>query len=135
MTKKFKIVPPKKIKIVETPGKGLGVVATATIKKGEIIEHAPIIFLSDNDAHFGDTDSDFLKHYILELTDIKKDCLMLGYGSIYNHSLEPNADIYYPEKDFDRYVIFKALKDIAQGEEITFDYEFADNKEEFLDLK
>ena len=135
MTKKFKIIPPTKIKIVETPGKGLGVVATADIKKGEIIETFPVVYLSKKDVKYLDDESDLLTFYPMYLETHRKDCIMFGYGSIYNHDRKnPNADIYYPKHRNDRYLMMKAIKKISKGEEIVYDYGF-DDEEEFLDLK
>ena len=45
--------------------------------------------------------------------------LPLGYGSIYNHSYEPNASSLNVVPDIMEFV---ALKDIQQGEEITINY-------------
>ncbi len=45
--------------------------------------------------------------------------LALGYGSLYNHSYEPNARY---EASRRRTKIFVALRKIATGEEITINY-------------
>ena len=58
---------------------------------------------------------------------------MLGYGSIYNHSENPNAEIDYNEGKQEDFLFFKAIKDIKIGEEIVYNYEFDDNKVEFLE--
>ena len=44
---------------------------------------------------------------------------MLGYGSLYNHSEDPNAEYIH---QFDDAYAFAALRDIADGEEITISY-------------
>lgn len=135
MSKTFEILPPKKVKIVPIKGKGYGVIATANIKKGETIETFPIVFISHKDSEFLNDHSDVFTFYPLYLESYKKDCVMFGYGSIYNHSHQnPNADIYYPKKDFDRYLSILATRNIKKGEEIVYDYEFEDNEEEFLKL-
>jgi hypothetical protein len=131
----MEILPPKKIKIVDIQGKGRGVVATEDIIKGEIIETCPIIFISDREVEMIEKNPDVLKYYYLWQYSINKHCIMLGYGSIYNHSKEnPNADVDYNTKDPESYLVFEAIKDIKAGEEITMDYEFDDNKEEFLKI-
>jgi uncharacterized protein len=130
----MEILPPKKIKIVDIKGKGRGVVATEDIKKDEIIEYCPVIFLSDEEVNFLKNDSKVLKFYYLWQYAIDKHCLMLGYGSLYNHSKNPNADVDYDTKEPKNYLIFEAIKDIKAGEEISMDYEFDDNKEDFLKL-
>ncbi len=130
----MKIIPPTKIKIISIKGKGRGVIATKNIKKNEVIECCPIIFLSDKEAKFFKNKSTILHFYYLWQYAINKYCLMLGYGSIYNHSLNPNADVDYDIKNPKNYLIFKAIKNIKLGEEIVYDYEFDNNKEEFLKI-
>ena len=127
----MQILPPNKVKIVEIKGKGRGVVATENIKLGEIIEVCPTIFISKEEAEFT-KNSEVLKYYCLEQYAIGKSCVMLGYGSIYNHSKNPNADIEYNEEKPENYLTFRAIKDIKTGEEIVYDYEFDNNVEEFL---
>lgn len=127
----MQILPPKKIKIEEIAGKGRGVIATEDIKSGETIEVCPVIFISEAEASFI-KNSEVLKFYCLEETSVKKSCVMFGYGSIYNHSENPNADIEYNEKKPENYLTFKAIKDIKAGEEILFDYEFDDGVVEYL---
>ena len=106
--------------------------ATEKIKAGEIIEICPIIFLSDKDANYIKDTSDFLKFYYLEQAPINKSCLMLGYGSLYNHSENPNADVDYNIKTLNRYLIFEAIKDIQTGEEIVYNYNDYDERVDFL---
>ena len=127
------IFPPKKVKVVEMPVKGMGVIATENIRKGETIEICPVVFISEKEVEFFEREKTPLKFYYLIETDTKKFCVMLGYGSIYNHSLTPNADIEYNYEKSERYVFFKALAGIKAGEEILFDYEFdKDFPEEYL---
>ena len=131
----MEIIHPQKIKIQNVKGKGRGVFATQDIKKDEIIEYCPVIFLSDKEIEFLDNSSDILKFYYLFQYAIEKHCIMLGYRSIYNHNKEnPNADIDYDTEDPKNFLIFTAIKDIKAGEEIVYDYEFDTGKEEFLDL-
>ena len=130
----MEFLPPEKVKVLDVKGKGRGVFATQDILAGETIEICPTIFLSEKEVSFLEKEADVLKFYYLIQTSIKKCCIMLGYGFLYNHSLNPNADIDYNEEKAEKWVYFKAIKDIKKGEEIVFDYEFDDNKEEFLDL-
>lgn len=57
---------------------------------------------------------------------------MLGYGALYNHSKNPNAEIDFEENAPQDYVYFRAVKKIKSGEEIVYDYHFDKDKEEFL---
>ncbi|MFA6410729.1 MAG: SET domain-containing protein-lysine N-methyltransferase [Candidatus Buchananbacteria bacterium] len=131
----MEILPPKKIKLVDIPDKGRGIIATQDILAGQIIEICPIIILSQKDTDYIRQSSDFLNFYYLEQTAINKACLMLGYGSLYNHnSKDPNADIDYDTDEIKNYVIFKALEDIKAGQEITYNYDYDSDKIEFLKI-
>ena len=130
----MEILPPKKIKIVDIKGKGRGVVATEDIAKGEIIETCPILFISDKEAELIENQHDIIEHYYMLLTAFNKHCIMFGYGSLYNHSKEPNADIDYNLQTPQNYLIVESIKDIKAGEEIVYDYEFDGGKEEFLKI-
>lgn len=49
-----------------------------------------------------------------------KAAIALGFGSLYDHSFNPNADY---KKDFDnQMIIFEAIKSINKGKEILVDY-------------
>ncbi len=110
------IVIPTKIEIKESPNKGLGVFAKEKILKDEIIEICPLIkldvpFTSDvlNDYRFG---------YPRKGGD-KILVIVLGYGSIYNHNDQNNADW----RDGKPMTFeFFALRDIEPGEEICTSY-------------
>jgi SET domain-containing protein len=46
--------------------------------------------------------------------------LVLGYGSLYNHTYEPNAE--YKENPEEKTVEFFALRDVQKGEELSVNY-------------
>jgi SET domain-containing protein len=107
------IRPPTSIRIGDTPH-GRGVIATKDIAKGETIEVCPVLELTSDEANGVLTD------YIVGLgDDVDGSALMLGYGSLYNHAEDPNAE-YLHETD-DAYS-FVATRDIAAGEEVTISY-------------
>jgi uncharacterized protein len=106
------ITPPTSIRVGETEH-GRGVIAAADIAEGETIELCPILELSEGDA------SGLLDDYTVSLEDSTGTALLLGYGSLYNHADEPNAE-YVIEAD-DAYS-FVALRDIRAGEQITISY-------------
>jgi hypothetical protein len=89
------------------------VIATADIAEGETIEVCPILEVGSEDA------TGPLNDYTVDLDGRSGLALMLGYGSLYNHSDDPNAQ-YVVEAD-DAYS-FMALRDIAAGEQITISY-------------
>ena len=125
------ITPPSKVQLVYIKGKGRGVICTNPIKKGELIERLPLIILSPEEGDFIKNKSPILKFYALELTSINRHVLHLGYGMIYNHSANPNAELVYTVPN--DYIDFVALKEIEIDEEIVYDYSF-DGEEEFLPL-
>ncbi|MBN1169272.1 SET domain-containing protein-lysine N-methyltransferase [Candidatus Woesebacteria bacterium] len=132
------IFPPKKIKIIKINNKGRGVVATEKILKGEVIEKCPLIILGKEDDKFikDKSMSDTLYYYYLQQPDLKRDCIMLGYGSLYNHSSSPNSEIDYENDQKETNMIFRAIRDIEAGEEITWDYKFDNDLIEYLsDIK
>lgn len=112
------IFPPKKIYILESkiPNSGKGVFASKNIKKGEIIEVAPILILEFSD--FIDTKWNLLFEYYFWMDDFV--VLALGYGSMYNHSPNPNSK--YKINSRTKTITFTASKDIKKDEEISFNY-------------
>ncbi len=100
-----------------TRKKGRGVFARQKIGKGAVIERAPIILLPTKEV-FDSSVEPKLAGYVFEWG---KDtvAVVLGYGSLYNHSYQPNAEYY----DSGRLTqVFTALRDIRKGEEITVNY-------------
>jgi SET domain-containing protein len=100
------------------PGKGRGVFAKTAIKKGAIIERVPIILVPIADLVNG-LANPTLNRYFYHW-DKKHVAVSLGYGSLYNHSFEPNAR-YIHGKDV---LTYRALRDIEPDEEITINYNF-----------
>ena len=98
------------------PNSGKGVFTAQNIKKGEIIEIAPILILEFTD--FIDTKWNLLFEYYFWMDDYV--VLALGYGSLYNHSKNPNAGYKLDRKE--ETITFTAIKDISKDEEILFNY-------------
>jgi len=98
-------------------GKGRGVFARRPIEKGEIIERVPVIVLPVEQVG-DDPGRHDLAAYVFEWGR-RTVALALGYGSLYNHSYEPNARY---ENLGVRTKLFVALREIAAGEEITVNY-------------
>jgi len=95
-----------------------GMYCTEDIQKDSVIEICPIIVIPGEQAR------EIIRSHVLYeyYFEWKKEsiALALGYGSLYNHSSEPNAafDADYPNQ----YIIFKALRAIPAGVEILVDY-------------
>ena len=125
-----KIFPPKKIYISESKSpdpknnqfvSGRGVFAGENIRKGEIIEVAPILILEFTD--FIDTKWNLLFEYFFWMDDFV--ALSLGYGSLYNHSINPNIEYRISKKE--KTISFTAVRDIKKDEEILFNYKGSSN--------
>lgn len=87
---------------------GYGVFATADIKKGEIVEETPM--LSQLDPYLTDYTFGFNRQHLLAL----------GFGSLYNHSDDPN--IGHSISPQGNIITFTALRDIPEGSQCTISY-------------
>ncbi|MEM8582959.1 MAG: SET domain-containing protein [Bacteroidota bacterium] len=104
--------------IKPSPISGRGVFTAEDLPEGAAIEIAPVIVLSKADkAAIHQT---ILHDYYFNWGEDGRAAIALGYGGLYNHAADPNADYYM---DFDGQTInFFARRDISAGEEITIDY-------------
>jgi hypothetical protein len=104
-------------------GAGRGVFAAADLKKNAVIEICPVITMGAKDADLCMKTQ--LKDYVYEY-DNTGCMLALGYGSLYNHHVKPNARYEMAESEGDHpgmpelYIV--ALKPIAKDEEIYINY-------------
>ncbi len=94
-----------------------GLIASRDIKKNEVLERCPIVLID----HRVDTafDNTILNRYCFEWTK-SHSALLLGYGSLYNHSYTPNVRYHfaYTTKE----IFFRALRPIKAGEELFVNY-------------
>lgn len=120
--------PSNKIKIGSSkiPNAGRGVFATRNIRKGELIERCPAIPFSIDDP--ANADGSLLLRYFFYFgsgKNVKKGLAVLfGYGSLYNHSYEPNAK--YIRRPSRKIMDFVAIRNIKKGQEITTNYNLGD---------
>ncbi|MFC4775457.1 SET domain-containing protein [Paenibacillus sp. GCM10023252] len=94
-----------------------GVFATQDFKKGDLIHKAPVIpYVNEDHEHIEKT---ILADYVYEY-GANHTAILLGYGSLFNHSYTPNAtyEINFDEHTFD----FYAYTDISAGDEILINY-------------
>ena len=119
------IYPSKKIYLSKSKIKnaGRGVFASQDIAKNDIIEICPILEVPANDV-FNLKESIFVNYYFSFDDDKDMLAIALGFGSIYNHSYEPNTT--YKKISKDNVLEFRAIKDIKRGEEITVNYNYGD---------
>lgn len=95
---------------------GQGVFAARSFMLGVIIEICPVLIIPA--AQRAALDATLLYDHYYEWKDAAG--LALGFGSLYNHSYDPNAG-YRQHLDRDL-VIVTALRAIAKDEEITINY-------------
>ena len=97
------------------PGRGRGVVALRGFSRGELVERAPVIVLAPADRER--IQGTLLARYYFEWGDDEASAaIALGYGSLYNHSYDPNLRYEFFEQHLA--IDFVALRDIAAGEEL-----------------
>ncbi len=127
----MKILPSNKIYLADSkiPNAERGVFAEKAIKQGELIESCPIIYLTEEDYPLAKKTT-LLNYYFLNEPE-DRSAIALGFGSLYNHSYEPNST--YKKRLDEGWIDFVALKDIAPDEEITVNYNYG-NPEDKKDL-
>jgi uncharacterized protein len=121
-----KLFPPQKVFVAPAGLKGFGVFASEAIQSGEIVERAPVRKVSVSlERHFEEY-SETLYRYLFWWKGDESDqdrveaALAFGFASFYNHSPIPNMELEY---DFENSLLsFVAIRDVSQGEELTFDY-------------
>lgn len=116
------MTPPIKVHIAQSQfgGEGgLGVFASQNIAAREIIEEVPVILLPEEQI------SDLAKTKLLDYffawgEKLEQAAIALGYGSLYNHSYEPNAK--FVENYNQNTITYSAIKGIKKGDEILMNY-------------
>ncbi len=107
--------------IKNTENKGRGVFCTEDIPADTLIEICPVIVCPPQDRKLID-ESYLYNYYFLWEDDHKSTAIALGYGSLYNHSYQPNAryETYYEEQ----IIRFISIKEIPAHTEITVNYNY-----------
>lgn len=105
------------IRYENTRDAGRGVFATRRIDAGTVIERVPVIVIPESEvSHIDET---ILDSYAFKWVG-QSLAIVLGLGSIYNHSLSPNAR--YIRRYESREIEFIALAPIGAGEEVFINY-------------
>ena len=121
-----KLIPSNKIYLAPSTisEAGRGVFAIQDIKKDEVIEICPVIIVPQKD--ISNLRESILVNYYFYFGENDEDktrlAITLGYGSLYNHSYEPNAT--YKKMTADNTINFVAIMDIKKDEEITVNYNY-----------
>lgn len=107
------------VRVGESPGCGRGVFATAALPAGALLEVAPVIVCPEGQTAALEATTLF-DYRFLWGPDERERAVCLGYGSLYNHSEEPNAAfrMHFAE----RTISFHALRAVAAGEELRVNY-------------
>ena len=107
------------LEVREVAGKGRGVFARRGFAPGGLIERCPVIGLDEE--HWEHLDRTILDAYCFKWGEqLERPAVALGYGSLYNHSFEPNA--FYARVPALHAIDFIALRQIAPGEEVKVNY-------------
>lgn len=112
---------------------GRGVFSTVPIKKGMLVEACPVLPLSKSE--YEAVLPTKLHSYVYTWPGSKQKpnsnqdkwtgaCVAFGFGSLYNHSDDPNSVWRADVKN--QLLNFRALRDIEAHEEITHNYEWPD---------
>lgn len=110
---------PQYIEVKESLLHGRGVFAKSRIRKGSLIEQAPVIFLS-NEEKESLRFTKLYHYYFLLGNDEKQIAFNFGYASFYNHSPEANAFYTFSRKQ--NTLNIYAYRTIEAGNEITINY-------------
>ena len=104
--------------IAQAPGRGRGVFCAADITAGALIEVCPVIVLPKGDLER--VHATRLHDYYFLWAGEGETAIALGFGSLYNHADDSNADYEMHFAEETLHVI--AERDIPAGEEICIDY-------------
>ena len=99
------------------PLAGEGAHAAVDVPAGTVFERVPVIVLPSEEI-LESTDDSVLANYVFDWGKGTV-AVALGFGSIYNHSFQPNARY---DDEGQQTKIFTALVDIQAGDEITVNY-------------
>lgn len=105
-----------------------GILASKNIRSGTTIHKCPLLLVPMEQDEF--LQKTVVHKYYFEWT-AQYTAIALGYGSLFNHSYTPNAK--YIQDYRNKLLVFKTIKDIAQEEEITINYNFFPDCQDPLD--
>lgn len=98
---------------------GRGMFSIEDIPKGSLIEICPVIVLPEGEVSVIH-ETRLHDYYFSWGIDQKKCAIALGYGSVYNHAKDSNAE--YDLNLEEETISIVSVKKISAGEEITINY-------------
>ena len=104
-----------RVYIDKSPVHGWGVFAACDINEGDVIEECPVIKLPIEKGEVTSLLIDYRFNWP-QGNDWQEQVLAFGYGSLYNHSNDPNA--FWVSDTENRTFKFVSNREIKQGEEI-----------------
>ena len=118
-TQRLRVSCPPGLEVRAVEGKGRGVFATRRFPRGTVVERSPVIALTERE--WGRIEKTRLGNYAYDWGPTNRGCAMvLGLGSLYNHSFEPNLENRWNVRQLA--MDWVALRPIASGEELTVNY-------------
>lgn len=108
------------LEVKDTDGKGKGMFTNHPIAADTVVELSPVIVMTGEERKL--LDQTHLHDYIFEWSPHGEDmcCMAQGYISVYNHSYTSNCEYFM---DYEEHTIMiMAVRDIAEGEELTINY-------------
>lgn len=115
--------------IGHTDRKGRGVFTAMDIHEGDTIEICPVVVIPALEMPMIHK-SCLHDYYFVWDEDKKSGAIALGFGSLYNHEVFPNADFIV---DYEQKVIeIVAIRDIKGGSEVTINYHGESGSDEKL---
>ena len=114
------------LRVDQIPGKGRGLRAEKAIAAGTEIERAPAVRLPAAEQVLLDQTGIF-PYYFADPNrygnEAGADCLLaFGRLTFCNHAAEPNAEVTWTDDALGFWAVLTAIRNIAQGEEITLFY-------------
>ena len=104
---------------METVARGRGVYTSINITEGDIIEICPVISIPKFELPIIHKTT-LHDYYFLWGEDMDECAIALGFGSLYNHELHPNANFILDMEN--NTIDIVAIKNITSGTEITLNY-------------
>lgn len=115
-------------RLARIAGKGRGLLASQAIPAGTVIERAPAVRLSAEDRAAVDRTALFPYCFAdpatFGRTEAAGHATFVAFGALTfcNHAANPNAVVQWESDDAGPWAVLEALRDIAEGEEITLFY-------------